>query len=341
MPDSGHVPHGPLPVAVVVPCFNVARHHIDAVLDGLRGRVAHVYVVDDACPLGTGRHVEATRRDGSVSVLFHAENGGVGAAVVTGYRQALADGHDIVVKMDGDNQMNPACLPALIAPLRLGEADYAKGNRFFDIYALAAMPAGRLVGNAALSFISKLASGYWHIMDPTNGFTAIHRTALSMLPLDRLERRYFFESDMLFRLSIVRAVVRDVPMPAIYGDEESNLRISRVLLRFPVLFCNRIIKRFFYNYLVRDFNVGSVQTLAGLALLLAGAAFGLWHWFLSMRTGQVASTGTVMLAVLPVIVGIELIVAAVSYDIANRPDTPLQRYALRAEQLRGAVDEIA
>jgi dolichol-phosphate mannosyltransferase len=322
-----------LPVAVVVPCYKVERQHISAVIEGLRGLVARIYVVDDCCPLRTGAYVRDTWPGEVVTVLFHQSNQGVGGAVITGYRQALADGHDIIVKMDGDNQMDPAHLPALVAPLLLGEADYTKGNRFFDIYALSTMPATRLVGNAALSFISKLASGYWHIMDPTNGYTAIHRTALAMLPVGRLQRRYFFESDMLFRLATIRAVVRDVPMPSIYGDETSNLRISRVLVQFPLLFLTRIIKRFFYSYLVRDFNVGSVQMLTGLALLGFGMLFGIWHWLVSVRSGHLASTGTVMVAVLPIIVGIQLLVSAVSYDIANRPETPLQRFALLAERL--------
>jgi dolichol-phosphate mannosyltransferase len=324
---------------VVVPCYKVERKQIASVIEGLRGRVTRVYVVDDCCPLRTGEYVRETWPDDFVTVLVHDANQGVGGAVMTGYRQALADGHDIIVKMDGDNQMDPAHLPALVAPLRLGEADYAKGNRFFDIYALSTMPATRLVGNAALSFISKLASGYWHIMDPTNGYTAIHRTALAMLPVGRLQRRYFFESDMLFRLATIRAVVRDVPMPAIYGEETSNLRISRVLVQFPLLFLSRIIKRFFYSYLVRDFNIGSVQTLTGLALLVFGAAFGVWHWLMSVQTGHLASTGTVMVAVLPIIVGIQLLLSAVSYDIANRPETPLQRFALLSERLAvGRVD---
>jgi dolichol-phosphate mannosyltransferase len=324
MPDSLYGSHSRLAVAVVVPCYRVERRHIRAVIEGLRRRVDHVYVIDDACPNQTGAFVQKTWNDGFVTVLFHEENQGVGGAVVTGYRRALADGYDIVVKMDGDNQMDPALLPALLQPLLLGEADYAKGNRFFDPYGLATMPRTRLLGNAVLSFVSKLASGYWQIMDPTNGYTAIHRTALSMLPLDRLERRWFFESDMLFRLSTIRAMVRDVPMPALYGDEQSTLKIARVALRFPGLFLNRTMKRFFYGYLVRDFNAGSMQTLTGLPLLAFGACFGLAHWLESSKHSHLASTGTVMMAVLPILVGIQLLVSALGYDMANRPEIPLQ-----------------
>ncbi len=313
-----------LPIAVVIPCYKV-RRHIATVLTGLVGRVQHVYVVDDCCPEQTGRLVQETPWDIDVTVLFLAENQGVGGAVLAGYRRALADGYEIIVKLDGDNQMDPDHLSALVAPLVLGQADYAKGNRFFDVYSLSTMPAVRLAGNSVLSFIMKLASGYWDIMDPTNGYTAIHCVALSRLPLDLLDRRYFFECDMLFRLATIRAVVADVAMPTIYADETSNLRISRVLLEFPGHFAVRIIKRFCYLYLLRDFNMGSVETLVGLPLLVFGIVFGIWHWIESVTTGQLASTGTVMLAVVPFIVGVQFLLAAIGVDIANRPETPLQR----------------
>jgi glycosyltransferase involved in cell wall biosynthesis len=313
-----------LPIAIVIPCYKV-RAHISSVLSGLTDRALRIYVVDDFCPEHTGDFVQTECAHPRVTVLFHSVNLGVGGAVITGYRQALEDDFDIIVKMDGDGQMDPAYLSVLVESLRLGEADYAKGNRFFDLYSLSTMPTTRLIGNAGLSFVSKLASGYWDIMDPTNGYTAIHRVALAHLPLDRLERRYFFESDMLFRLSTIRAVVRDVPMPAIYGEEVSNLNIGKVLMDFPKRFAVRIWKRFFYMYLMRDFNIGSVETITGVVLLLFGITFGSWHWVSSSSSGQVASTGTVMIAVLPIVIGVQLLLSAINYDISNRPSTPLQR----------------
>lgn len=317
-------PVTPLPVAVVIPCFRV-RRFIGAVLDGLDGRVERVYVVDDKCPEGTGRHVLEHHARPWVTVIFHEANQGVGGAVMTGYARALADGHDVVVKMDGDNQMDPAYLTELVAPLLAGEADYAKGNRFFDIYSLRDMPTVRLIGNSGLSFISKVSTGYWDIMDPTNGYTAIHRAALTRLPLHRIERRYFFESDMLFRLATIRAVVRDVPMRTIYGDETSNLSVRNALLTFPGRFLSRMVKRFAYMYLIRDFNVGSVETLFGAAMLAFGTLFGAWAWIDGAVNGRLASTGTVMIAVLPIVIGVQLLLAALSFDIANVPRMPLQR----------------
>lgn len=332
MPNrAGMEPSFPLPAAVVIPCFRVKRH-IAAVLAGLEGKVRHAYVVDDRCPEGTGDFVEAECARPWITVLRHAENQGVGGAVMTGYAQALADGHEVVVKMDGDGQMDPAFLPALLHPILSGQADYTKGNRFFDLYSLRAMPGMRLFGNSGLSFVSKATTGYWDVMDPTNGYTAIHRAALERLPMARMERRYFFESDMLFRLGTIRAVVRDVPMPTIYGDEVSNLSIRKVLLTFPQRYLSRMLKRFGYMYLIRDFNVGSVETLVGLALLLFGAVFGIAAWVGAAEEGQYASTGTVMIAVLPLVVGIQLLLSALSFDIANVPRQPLQSLLGRQDQ---------
>lgn len=313
-----------LPVAVVVPCFRT-RRHIEHVVGGILGRVDHIYVVDDGCPEESGRLVAELFDATSVTVLFHTANQGVGAAMVTGYRQALHDGHRIVVKMDGDGQMDPDYLAPLIAPILRGDADYTKGNRFFDVRLLRAMPRLRLIGNACLSFVTKLSTGYWDIMDPTNGFTAISRAALDRLDLDRLDQRYFFEADMLFRLALIRAIVQDVPMRAIYGSENSNLRIRRAVLEFSRKHAVRTFKRFVYLYLLRDFNIGSLSAVCGVPLMLYGLTFGVWQWIESVRSGVPATTGTVMLAVLPIILGTQLLLSAVAYDIANRPTVPLQR----------------
>ena len=204
-------------IAVVIPCYR-ASDRILGVLGAIGPECAAIFVVDDGCPEGTGKLVRDRVTDPRVRVLSHDRNRGVGAAVMTGYRAALADGADIIVKMDGDGQMAPADLPALVAPILEGSSDYAKGNRFAELSGLPAMPVVRMIGNAALSFVTKFSSGYWDVFDPTNGYTAIHAEVVARLPLDRIAPRYFFESDMLFRLYTVRAVVCDVPMPALYGS---------------------------------------------------------------------------------------------------------------------------
>ena len=187
------------------------------------------------------------------------------------------------------------------------------------------MPALRIFGNSVLSFVNKASSGYWNLMDPTNGYTAIHKTALSYLPLEKLERRYFFESDILFRLNTIRAVVAEVPMQAKYGDEESSLKISKVLLEFPSKYLNRFLKRIFYNYFLRDFNPCSIGIVFASLFLSFSACFGGWHWIKSAFFGISAPTGTVMLAALPAILGTQFLLAAINFDITNLPKEPLQR----------------
>lgn len=218
-------------IAVAIPCYKVTQHVL-GVIQAIGPEVAIIYAVDDACPDGSGRFIEKHNQDPRVRVLFNPENRGVGGAIVTAYKAAIADGVDIVVKIDGDGQMNPALLPQFVRPLLLGEADYTKGNRFFRPESVQSMPPVRLFGNAVLSFMTKLSCGYWNIMDPTNGYTAARSCVLAELPLDKLEQRYFFETDMLFRLNTLRAVVKDIPMDSVYADEESNLQIGKVLPEF-------------------------------------------------------------------------------------------------------------
>lgn len=305
-------------IGVVVPCFKT-RDKVMNVLARIPEEVERIYVIDDACPQHTGDHVSASSGDPRITVITHAQNRGVGGATVSGFQAALADGMDVIVKLDGDGQMNPELLRHVVRPIIEGRADYTKGNRFFRLDSLRGMPPMRLLGNAVLSFVNKLSSGYWDVMDPTNGYVAIHAKVLRLVPLDKLAPRYFFESDMLFRLGTLRAAVVDVPMDAIYGDEVSSLRISRVLLDFPLRYLSRIAKRTFYTYFLRDFNAGTVQLCAGLMLMVFGAAWGLKHWLISVNTGVVASTGTVMIAALPILLGGHLLISALNFDIANIP----------------------
>lgn len=309
-------------IAVAIPCFRVTRHVLQVIANVPPG-VAQIYAVDDACPDGSGAWIETYCEDPRVRVLRNAENQGVGGALLTAYRQALADGMDIVVKIDGDGQMDPRLIPQFVAPILRGRADYTKGNRFFRPESVAGMPPVRLFGNAVLSFLTKLSCGYWNLMDPTNGYTAIHTRVLRELPLDKIEKRYFFETDMLFRLNTIRAVVKDVPMDSVYADEESQLHVRKVVPEFLAKHASRLWRRYAYSYLVRDFNPGTIYSLAGAIMLLCGVGFGLAHWISSAVSGQPASSGTVMLAALPILVGIQFLVAFLHYDVDNVPAEPL------------------
>ncbi len=267
---------------------------------------------------------EHFNENSSIKVLFHDKNQGVGGAVSTGYKAALAEKFDICIKLDGDGQMDPGYIEVLIAPILHKEADYTKGNRFYEIEYLKTMPPMRVFGNAVLSLVNKFSTGYWNIMDPTNGYTAIHSTALRMINLDKVAKRYFFESDMLFRLSSIRAVVKDTPMPSVYGAEKSNLKISRVLVDFPSQYLVNYFKRFFYNYILRDISPATLESLLGSILTITGAAYGAYNWINAIVTGDPTPTGTVMLVALMVILGVQFLLAALTYDINNVPKDPLQ-----------------
>lgn len=313
-----------LKIAVVIPCYKVTGQVLD-VIAAIGPLCCRIYAVDDCCPEGSGELVAAQSRDPRVTVLRNGQNRGVGGAVKRGYEAALEEGMDIVVKIDGDGQMDPALLPRFVQPIVDGEADYTKGNRFLELDALKAMPTLRLIGNSLLSFMTKFSSGYWDSFDPTNGYTAIHREALRRLPLQKISERYFFESDMLFRLNLARAVVVDVPMAAKYGDEVSNLKISAVIGEFFGKHLRNFGKRIIYNYYLRDMSLASIELPLGAALLLFGLLFGGVQWLASVRTGIPATTGTVMLGVLPILLGLQFILSFLAFDIAATPRRPLSR----------------
>jgi dolichol-phosphate mannosyltransferase len=311
-------------IAVVIPSYRVTDHVL-GVIAGIGPEVWRIYVVDDACPDHSGRLVETQSSDPRVTVLRHEINKGVGAAVMTGYRAAITDGADVIVKVDGDGQMDPSLIESFVQPILAGEADYTKGNRFFDLEALRAMPTVRLFGNAVLSLMTKLSSGYWDVFDPTNGYTAIHADVARHLPANKISKRYFFETDILFRLNTLRAVVIDIPMDARYGSEVSNLKVQRVVGEFLLKHMRNFGKRIFYNYYLRDLSLASIELPLGVVLVLSGASYGLWHWIASAHAGLPTPAGTVMLSALPVLMGLQLVLAFLAYDIASVPRRPTHK----------------
>lgn len=322
---------GSICVAVVIPCYKVTRH-IQEVIAGIGDEVQKIYVVDDACPVASGRLVEENVRDQRVEVLFHSENQGVGGAVMTGYRAAIAGGADVIVKVDGDGQMDPALIPDFIWPILASEADYTKGNRFYDLEEIRAMPSMRLFGNAVLSLMAKLSTGYWELFDPTNGYTAIHADVARHLPFSKISKRYFFETDILFRLNTMRAVVVDVPMSAKYGEEVSNLKISKIIGEFLFKHARNFLKRIFYNYYLRDLSLASIELPLGLLLVMFGAGFGLFSWYESAQVNAVTPAGTVMLSALPILMGLQFLLAFLGNDIGSVPRRPRHK-AFRARGL--------
>jgi glycosyltransferase involved in cell wall biosynthesis len=311
-------------IAVVVPCYRV-RGTVADVVRRIPEIVSAIYCVDDNCPEGSGGLIESAVSDPRVRVIRHDHNQGVGGATISGYVAALAEGAEIIVKIDGDGQMDPCLIPRFVAPLLNGEADYTKGNRFYSIDALAGMPAIRVFGNAVLSFATKISTGYWNLFDPTNGLTAIHSSVLQSMPFEKVSKRYFFESDLLFRLSTIRAVVQDVPMKANYGSETSNLRIGSAIAPFALKHLVNFNKRIFYNYYLRDFSVASIEWILGPCLLVFGMIFGALQWAYSHTSGEAATAGTVMVAALPIILGLQLLLSAINFDVAATPRWPIHR----------------
>ncbi len=313
-------------IAVVIPCYQETARILD-VIKAVGKEVSRIIVIDDACPDGTGAHVTSKCTDKRVEVLIHESNTGVGGATMSGYKRAIEEGAEIIVKIDGDGQMDPSLISDLIAPLLEGLADYTKGNRFYNLDGLSEMPRVRIFGNLVLSFASKVSSGYWNIFDPTNGFTAIHIDAARRLPFEKIDNGFFFESDMLFRLNMMRGVVVDIPMPARYGDEESSLKIRSVILSFAIRHYVNAAKRIFYNYFIRDFGIASIELVLGKLLLLFGVVYGALSWGESAQSGIPATAGTVILAALPIILGSQMLLAFLNFDTKNMPSKPLNHRA--------------
>ncbi len=306
-------------IAIVIPAYRVERD-IENVLRGLPDFIKHVIVVDDASPDSTFAIASAAaQKDRRITLIRHERNQGVGGAMLTGFRKALELGAQIVVKLDGDGQMDPAHIPVLIAPLIEGKADYVKGNRFRNFESLAQMPFIRRTGNLGLSFLTKAATGYWNIFDPTNGFFAIHAQVLAQLPLDKIDRRYYFETSMLSHLYLLDAFVLDVPMPARYRGEVSSMSIRRVLFEFPFKLLRTLLHRIILRYFIFDFSMMSIYLLTAIPLLFFGLIFGISKWIHYANLGIPAPTGTVILPTLSVILGIQILLSAIEIDINTAP----------------------
>ena len=306
-------------IAVVIPSFKT-ENEIVSVLNGIPSFVRHIIVVDDASPDSSADLVAAAaKRNRRILLIRHEANQGVGGAMITGFKKALELGAEIVIKLDGDGQMDPQYIPALITPLIAGEADYAKGNRFRDFASLQQMPIIRRVGNLGLSFLTKAATGYWNIFDPTNGYFAIRTELLKQLPLDKIDKSYYFETSMLSRLYLLGAVVQDVTIPARYRNEISSLSIRRVLFEFPYKLVNTFFRRMILRYFIFDFSMMSIYLLTGIPLLLFGLIFGTIKWIQYAKIGIPAPTGTVILPTLAVILAIQILLSAIEIDLHATP----------------------
>jgi dolichol-phosphate mannosyltransferase len=312
-------------IAVVIPVFCVEQE-IESVLLGIPNYIGLIIVVDDHSTDNTCDVVSRFASDDNrITLIRHTNNQGVGGAMISGFRKALELGAQIVAKIDGDGQMDPSFLSKLIYPLINGDADYTKGNRFRDFAALQQMPLVRRFGNVCLGFLSKIATGYWNLFDPTNGYVAIRGNILSQLQLEKVDKTYFFETSMLANLYLIDAKIMDIPMPARYGNEISNLRILQVLLEFPPKLLIIFLRRVMLKYFIYDLSMVSIYMVSGIPLLFFGLIFGLIKWIKYSNIGVAAPTGTVILPTLSLIIGIQFLISAINIDINSIPVKPICR----------------
>lgn len=306
-------------VAAVVPAYK-EEAMISTVIETMPEFVDHIVIVDDCSPDRTSEVVNEIASP-RVTLIRHEVNQGVGGAIITGHRAAMDLGADVNVVMAGDAQMDPAHLPALLEPVTEGGYGFAKANRFFAPESFEGMPRHRVFGNIVLSFMTKLASGYWHLFDPQNGYTAVRTSVLRNIPLDHVAKRYSFENDLLIHLNIQQVSAVDVPVPAVYGDEVSSIRLSKVVPELLDLLFRGFWRRVWYRYVLWSFSPIALLLFTGLLLFGIGVIVSIWIATLAFGS-VVATAATVMLAALPLMIGTQMLISSLQLDIQASPSTP-------------------
>jgi dolichol-phosphate mannosyltransferase len=315
-------------IGIVIPCFRVSNSLSEIIKKLLKLsfinkaiNISNIIIVDDCCPEHSYKSIKTNiLKNSRVTLLKNKINLGVGGAVKTGYKFLLKKNIDYVVKVDGDGQMDINHIENFVDHAISKNYQYVKGNRFYNFETIKKMPIIRLIGNAFLSFLNKFSSGYWDIFDPTNGFTLISKETLEKLELDKINNRFFFESDMLFRLGLIKARVRDIPIQAIYENEKSNLKIYKIIIPFLYFHIRNFLKRFVYLYLLRDISVATFEFLVGVPLILFGIFYGSYQWHYYSLINKVAPTGTVLLISLALLFGVQFILGFIHYDVDNNPN---------------------
>lgn len=306
-------------IAVVIPYYNASSHIVN-VVKKLPHFVDEIIIVDDKgqeqLPLAALHELSIASL---ISVIYNEKNLGVGGATKNGFLNAIANKHDIVVKVDADDQMDTSYIEEMLDYLIENRAEMVKGNRFINTKALMKMPLIRRVGNLGLSFLTKAATGYWNNFDPTNGFLAIKTSVLKKVNFENLSDRYFFETSLISELYFTDARIKDISMPAIYGEEKSSMKVWKMPLIFSrkliVLFLKRIIKQYF----LFDFNIASLYMLIGFPMFMFGVIYGIYKWWYYSSHNIFAPTGTIMLVSISIILGFQLLLQAIQYDIFNAP----------------------
>jgi glycosyltransferase involved in cell wall biosynthesis len=304
-------------VAVVVPAYN-EEALVGSTVSGIPAFVDNIIVVDDCSKDETA--VRAQNADNRVEVIAHERNQGVGAAIVTGYRRAIAIDADVTCVMAADGQMDPDDLETLVRAIAVDETDYAKANRLFTGQAWQLIPRTRYLGNAALSFMTKIASGYWHVADSQSGYTAVNLETLKLLDLDRIYRRYGFPNDLLVHLNVFNRRVRDYPSRPIYGvGERSGIRLRHVVPKISWLLLKGFFWRMGQKYVIRDFHPLILFYMLGILLFAGGFLLGAAEVALRIYGNPIPSA-TIVLVALLVISGLQLLLFAMWFDMESNKD---------------------
>lgn len=324
-------------IAIVIPAYRVERW-IQTLLKEVPAYIDYIIVVDDSSDDKTSEKVKEVF-DSRVQLIKHAKNRGVGGAMKTGFQEAMKLGADICVKIDGDGQMSPSYLPALLYPLVLKECDYIKGNRFTFLANNRSMPWIRQLGSHILTFLNKFSSGYWHIFDPQNGYVAIRTNCLRRIPMKWIDESYFFENSMLISLNIIEARVSDVFIPSRYGEEESSMKILWVLRHFPIKLIRGFFHRVFFRYIYKDISPVSIMLFLGTSLMLGGVLWGVRAWYLSYLSNVEVSLGGLALGLIPILLGFQLLLSALLQDIQLSISGRQRMYDFSDEDLKIIVED--
>ena len=306
-------------IAVVIPYYNASKH-IVSVVDKLPEYVCKIYIVNDKSPDQLPfNELKELKCYSKIERIELDTNLGVGGATKKGFIKAVQDEMEFVIKVDSDDQMDTTYIPDLLMPLIEDKADYAKGNRFRDFKALKSMPNTRKTGNLFLSFLTKTATGYWNNFDPTNGFFAVKTSFLKDIYFENLANRYYFETSLIAEMYFQNARIQDVTMPALYGDEKSSMTVWKMPFVFLPKLIKTFLKRIVKTYFIYDFNMSSIYILLGLPLFLFGVVYGIYKWCHYSSVDELAPTGTIMLITLSIILGFQLLLQAIHYDIMRTP----------------------
>lgn len=304
-------------IGIVIPYYN-ARDFIVSVVKKAVVFSNHIVIVNDESP--DELPLDLLSEFSQVHIINAPQNLGVGGATKIGLEHFKNnDEVEVIIKLDADDQMDTSFIPSLVAPILSGDFGFAKGNRFRDFKALKEMPFVRRFGNTFLSFLSKIATGYWNCFDFNNGFFAISKENVSLINFNGIANNYFFETSLISELYFQDVNIKEIAMPAIYGDEQSNMNVFKMPLLFSYNLLKKFISRIFKSYFVYDFNIGTIYMLFGFPLFLGGVLFGAYHWYDYSSQGIPAPVGTIMISTLLIILGFQLLLQAIQFDIMKTP----------------------